>query len=346
MAGIVVELSRQRKRFLCRKYPKSGGWRFKRNILIILAAAEGKKVEEVADWFKLHRSSVWRIKQRFLQDGHRGLRDSRCLRGPPKATAEVAQILVELVRASPVRFGYARATWTRALLAEELYSRTGTRLSVTTVGRLLARIGAGWNRARPVVKCPWPEDKRKERLQEISDMLAGLPPGEIALFEDEVEIHLNPKIGFDWMMRAEQKEVVTPGQNQKGYLAGALEPVRDELVWVRGDRKDSALFISLLRQIASVCRDYMRIHLILDNYCIHKSKATRKELERLGGKIRLHFLPPYCPQANKMELVWLHLHRNVTCNHGCSEIGELMDRAENYLTSQRRSASTPLRAAA
>ncbi|VXC43751.1 hypothetical protein YERSI8AC_10157 [Enterobacterales bacterium 8AC] len=33
-------------------------------------------------------------------------------------------------------------------------------------------------------------------------------------YEDEVGIHLNPKIGADWQARAQQKRVVTPGQNE------------------------------------------------------------------------------------------------------------------------------------
>ncbi len=39
-------------------------------------------------------------------------------------------------------------------------------------------------------------------------------------YEDEVDIHLNPKIGADWQLRGQQKRVVTPGQNEKYYLAG------------------------------------------------------------------------------------------------------------------------------
>jgi hypothetical protein len=34
-----------------------------------------------------------------------------------------------------------------------------------------------------------------------------------------VDIHLNPKIGADWQLRGQQKRVVTPGQNEKYYLA-------------------------------------------------------------------------------------------------------------------------------
>ena len=46
-------------------------------------------------------------------------------------------------------------------------------------------------------------------------------------YEDEVEIHLNPKIGADWQLRGQQKRVVTPGRNEKYYLAGALHSGTD-----------------------------------------------------------------------------------------------------------------------
>jgi hypothetical protein len=49
-----------------------------------------------------------------------------------------------------------------------------------------------------------------------------LPDDETAVFEDEVDVHLNPKIGSMWMRRGQQAEVVTPGSNVKRYLAGSL----------------------------------------------------------------------------------------------------------------------------
>ena len=42
-------------------------------------------------------------------------------------------------------------------------------------------------------------------------------------YVDEVDIHWNPKIGNDWMLKGQQKHVLTPGENEKRYLAGALE---------------------------------------------------------------------------------------------------------------------------
>jgi transposase len=56
-------------------------------------------------------------------------------------------------------------------------------------------------------------------------------------YEDEVDIHLNPKIGADWQLRGQQKRVVTPGQNEKYYLAGALHSGTGKVSYVGGNSK-------------------------------------------------------------------------------------------------------------
>jgi putative transposase len=43
------------------------------------------------------------------------------------------------------------------------------------------------------------------------------------VFADELDIHLLPKAGYAWMPQGTQLEVMTPGQNEKHYLAGALD---------------------------------------------------------------------------------------------------------------------------
>ena len=73
MKRIVIELSRQRKRFVCRWAAKQNEWRFKRNVLIVLPLSEGKHIEQVAAIFRVHRSTLWRIAKRFLRGGLGGL---------------------------------------------------------------------------------------------------------------------------------------------------------------------------------------------------------------------------------------------------------------------------------
>jgi len=47
--------------------------------------------------------------------------------------------------------------------------------------------------------------------------------------------------------------------------------------------------------------------------------------------LKLHFLPPYCPDDNRIERVWQDLHANVTRNHRCRTMEELMAQVRLYL---------------
>lgn len=167
-------------------------------------------------------------------------------------------------------------------------------------------------------------------MAQLRRLAARPKPGEVVLYADEVDIHLNPRIGPDWMLPRQQRLVVTPGQNQKRYLAGAYDPLRGRLVYVAGDRKASWLFLNLLHAIQEAYAWASTIHLILDNYVIHKSQWVKRALPGMR-KIRLHFLPPYCPNENKIERQWLDLHANVTRNHRCKSMKSLMREVFRYL---------------
>jgi len=239
--------------------------------------------------------------------------------------------LAELVVGSPEDHGWSRPTWTRELLVEALERVTGVGVSVSTLARMLRSLGAHWGTARPFVLCPWPAEQRERRLSAIRRLISRLPSDEVALDEDEVDIHLNPKIGRDWMMRGKQKMVLTPGRNKKRYVAGALSVSGDELVWVEHESKTTDLFLMLLNCLLRTYPKARRIHLILDNYGIHSSHKANCYLAHCGQRIRLHFLPPYCPQHNPIERVWGDLHAQVTRNHRCRSMPTLMLRVRAYL---------------
>ena len=199
----------------------------------------------------------------------------------------------------------------------------------------LRGIGARLGRPKPTVGCPWPQRRKNRRLGEIERLVENLLPDEVSVYVDEVDIHLNPKIGPDYMLRGTQKTVLTPGKNEKRYLAGALNARTGRLTWVEANRKDSNLFVRQLWQLAK--QDYSQaccIHIILDNYKIHSSQHTQLALGALGSRVKLHFLPPYCPDHNRIERTWRDLHDNVTRNHTCRTMNELMDEVRDYLVTR------------
>ncbi|EAR6897250.1 transposase [Salmonella enterica] len=56
--------------------------------------------------------------------------------------------------------------------------------------------------------------------------------------------------------------------------------------------------------------------MILDNYSIYKSKKVKIWLEE-HRNFNLLFLSVYSPWLNRIELLRLVLHENVTRNHQC-----------------------------
>ena len=305
--------------------------------LIVLNVLAGRSARQAADVLKVHNTTVYRVLGRFREYGEAGLCDGRADNGSEKLGEHYLRRLSEVVRATPQDYGWRRPTWTRELLVETLVRLTGVRIHPATMSRALAQIKARRGRPRPTVGCPWPKAAKTRRLNRLRELLTSLPRRERAFYEDEVDVHLNPKVGLDWMAAGQQKEVHTPGKNEKRYLAGALDVRTGAVVWVEGVRKTSYLFLDLLDKLIAAYPEARRIHLILDNYRIHSSAIVQAALHGyLAGKVELHFLPPYCPDDNRIERVWQDLHANVTRNHRCADMAALMREVRYYLRKRNR----------
>jgi transposase len=304
---------------------------------IVLLAAKGRGRPAVAEAVDCSVSWVGRVLARFRDCGIAGLYDRREDNGTVKLGEGYLSLLYDLVDDSPQDYGYPRPTWTRELLARLMHELTGTKVHPATMSRALKSNRARRGRPRPRVKCPWPRRDKELRLAAIRAVVENLPPDQAAVYLDEVDVHLNPKIGLDWMNRGTQKQVLTPGTNEKRYVCGAMDARTGLLTWVKAGRKDSLLFVAMLRKLANEAYPHAKvIHVVLDNYRVHSSRISKAAAAELGGRVVLHFLPPYCPDDNKIERVWLDLHANVTRNHRCGDMEELMRQVVAYLMARNR----------
>ncbi len=345
--AIVIRLERRVKLTLRRMRRQTHDKALAARCQFVLLTAKGRDRAAVAEGVGCSVSWVNRVVARFRDLGVAGLLDRREDNGQTKLDEWFLSTLYDVVDASPQDYGYPRPTWTRELLARVMRRLTGVTVHPGTMSRALGRIGARLGRPRPTLGCPWPKARKNRRLAEIAALTGALPPGEVAVYLDEVDVHLNPKIGLDWMNRGTQKEVLTPGNNVKRYLCGAMDATTGLLAWVRAERKNSLLVIAMLRKLANdTYPDAKVIHVVLDNFSIHDSKITRAAVAELGGRVKLHFLPPYSPQGNKIERVWLDLHANVTRNHRCQDMEELMRNVSHYLATRNARTRAALRKAA
>jgi transposase len=331
----VPRMSWLARRALIRAGRRTGDPHTALRFLAVARLALGKSRRQVAADLDMAPSTVAEAARRFVASGEAGLLDGRQGNGCRKADARFDAVLARVLRYTPENYGWERPTWTRELLCKQMKLEGLPEVAVCTMGRALSRIGARLGMPKPVVLCPWPRDERLRVLAALKRLEARASADEPVLYADEVDIHLNPKIGRDWMLRGHQRRIVTPGKNQKFYLAGALDVRTGRLHTTGADRKNAALFCQFLWLIAGRYRRAHRIHIILDNYGIHSAALTRSVLDSLANRIVLHFLPPYCPDANRIERIWQDLHANVTRNHRCKTMKQLLDAARRYLDAYR-----------
>jgi transposase len=342
-ARISIRLRRHVRRRLERTRRKTKEAHYRSRLQIVLLYAKGWGCRRIAEAVGCVPSTAVRVARRFVELGGDGLLDGRRENGEAKVDEDLLQALAEIVDKQPEDYRWARSTWSRELLTKTLRRVAGVRVSVRTMARMLERIGARHGMARPLPRPDWSKARKSRRVRKIMRAVEGLPADEVAYYQDEVDVHLNPKIGRDWMLRGQQKGVITPGKNQKRYLYGALAIDGNDFVYTTSRRKNSDGFFAFLKRLRAANPTSTRIHLVLDNYIIHKSKKTKKYLASLSDLFVLHFLPPYSPEHNRIERLWRDLHANVTRNHRCGTIDKLMRRVRYWLRreAERRRARAP-----
>jgi putative transposase len=294
---------------------------------ILLLCAAGRSPTDIAAVLFCSRSSVYRT-VRTYQTGTLVLEyDARGrLRPPIRTTVLVPALrrsLLALLKAPPRASGWCRTRWSCATLALTLQAKRGMTISAETMRRWLHELGWAWKRAKLVAKDDDPQ--RIDRLARIRYVFEQLKPREIMVFADELDIHLLPKVGCAWMPTGTQLEVMTPGQNHKHYLAGALELTTGTLHHCLGPRKTNALFRDLLTVLDAgyPAERYTRISVVVDNYKIHKAKAVEDWLAA-HPRFSLLFLPTYCPRANPIERAFGDVHECCTRNHQRKRLPDLM----------------------
>jgi transposase len=322
---------------LRRKAQRCKDARLKTRLLIVLGAAEGWSGRRIAAALGCSPSHVSRTLQRWRELGEAGLIDRREDNGRPKADESYVGMVRWVLNGTPQDFFHRRPTWTKRLLIETARRYTGVAVSKTTMGRVLAALRARRGRAKPLAPCPWSKARKNRRLALIRALIDTLPADQACVWEDEADIDLNPRIGCDWTLPGEQRTVMTPGKNVKRYFAACMDARTDRAVWVKAQRKDSRLFIAMMKKLLAEYPDKKLIHVVLDNYTIHSSRQSRTWLAEHGQRLRLRFLPPYCPDDNRIERkLWREVHANVTVNHRCGDIDELCEEVVAYLMKHNR----------
>jgi putative transposase len=297
------------------------------HILLLLDAGHPWATIEAVLFCSFATISRW--KRRFEAEGV----DAVLGRPPGRRRSGIhvwASLVVRWVMTfSPTEFRFTRSRWSCEAAAVVLREDFRVRVGRETVRVWLRSAGLVWRRPRPTIRPKDPD--REKKLRVLRALLKGLPADETAVFMDEADVNLNPKVGCQWMKRGEQAAVETPGSNEKRYLAGSIHWRTGRVILTEGkprEGRSAALFLRHLDDLRRAFRHYKVIHVLCDNAGTHTaegSKLVRAYLKAWGQRVKVHYLPKYAPDTNPIERVWWRLHEAVTRNHQCQSMEELLD---------------------
>jgi transposase len=300
---------------------------------LLLLCAAGRTPSEIAAVLFCSRSSVYRVVRAYragtLTFANPTAEDASRAR-LRTLTPSLQRSLLAILKTVPWACGWCRTRWSCATLALEVQARRGVIVSTETVRRWLHELGWVWKRAKLAAKDNDPQ--RVEKLARIRYVFEHLPTKAALFFADELDIHLLPKVGYQWMPKAEQVEVLTPGTNEKRYLAGALDLRTGTIVHRVWWRKTHGLFLDLL---ATLDRTYSasrftHLYVVVDNYKIHKAQAVEHWLAT-HPRFELLFLPTYCPKASPIERAFGDVHDKCTRNHRRKRLWAVVRDVEQHL---------------
>lgn len=118
-------------------------------------------------------------------------------------------------------------------------------------------------------------------------------------FGDETSFWGDPSPYLIWAKRGSKPTIPYQGQHYRISVVGAVRPRDGTFVALLISTGNSLLFQVFLDELNRQINPAKRTILILDNASFHKVKSLN------WGRIEPWFLPPYSPELNPIEEVWL-----------------------------------------
>ena len=195
---------------------------------------------------------------------------------------------------------------------------------------LLYRLGMDHRKPKSVSRQFDPE-KQAAFIQAYENLLNRRDADEAVLFADAVHpTHAVRPVGC----RAPKDTTIAVAQTsgrQRLNIHGAIDLETGNTRMLEVETVDAASTIKLLVALLTMYPRKRVIHLFLDNARYHHAKLVQAWPARPGCRIKLHFLPTYCPHLDPIERLWGLMHKHITQQSVPQDIRWLQQRDPDLL---------------
>lgn len=159
---------------------QTAAYRQVRRAKMLLLAAGGKRIKEIAQRVNCDTETVRRQVKRFNECGLASLEDKRRPGRTPQYSEVERGQMVALARTHPQQVGQAFGRWTLSRLTEYLNQQAGIAISRAQLGRVLAAEGLGWYQEKTYfTERPAPSSGKKGGNRDAVADLAATDPGAV-----------------------------------------------------------------------------------------------------------------------------------------------------------------------
>ena len=150
------------------------------------------------------------------------------------------------------------------------------------------------------------------------------PKAEI-FFSDESRFGTHSKIGYGWYKKGSRSPVSVKLGYKNFYLYGAANPSSGENFQLILPNANTECMSVFLKEF-SIAINGKKVILVIDGAGWHKAKCLD-----VPANITLVFLPPYSPELNPIERLWLYIKQHILKNRIYKSIIELEEALCNFI---------------
>ena len=195
---------------------------------------------------------------------------------------------------------------------------------------LLHRLGLEYHKPN-VIPAKLDEDKQKAFIENYEKLLNSLGDDEAVLFADAVHPTHAARPAGCWAPKQEKLAIEQTSGRDRINIHGAIDLATGQTRMIEVVTVDAVSTIRLLESIEALYPLLALIHVFLDNARYHHARLVQEWLARPGCRIKLHFIPSYCPHLNPIERLWGLMHRNVTHNKCYATCAQFADATLSFL---------------
>lgn len=301
--GFLTGPERQKLLTLVRAHNGTHGVARRANALLLLD--KGWSFKSVAEALFIDDSTVREWHSAFVSSGVEEVAKFGWRGGASNLSVQQQSELAGFVEHRTCRSTAEIIAWTERTFGLT-YGRSG-------MIKLLDRLGFEYRKPKPL---PAIADAAMQAafIASYEDVLNNLGARETVYFIDAVHPEYQSRPAYGWFKRGSKPAVASTSGRARLNVHGALNLETGHFARVENTSVDAQSTIQLMQKLLAANPGASTIHVYADNARYHHARALKDWLRTQGTRIKMHFLPSYCPHLNPIERLWAAMHRAVTHN--------------------------------